>query len=543
MQADGHPLQHHQGFDADAHHHAAAVQRLLEAASTSGGHRHHPPPPPPPPRHAPPHGFGVPQQGAPGPADVAAATAMFHLAQQQQQHQHLRGPAAASRLSADAATFHAGALLPSGGGGGGGHNAYPDAAGVAAAAAQMLAYHQQALSAGGQPAAGPGRFASVSAGAAYGLHHPQHAHAQQHHLLALPPPPGALASPQHHHHHHHAHAPHHAGGAGTLPFGGLGISGVLEAAGAGAAAAVAATAAVHQHAAAAAAAAAAVAAQQAAAAAGGPLGAGSSSAAAAAAAAAAGNRLRARKADWVIVTEDTAIKNAAGAVAKVLSRMAPQGYCCPVFMERKTARYTGVVSVAVKAIAVARGYVANEGSGHEVGFQPYLRGDPSACAYGACRPPGAPSMSAAEAARSEQLAQRINTQLLSSAAAGDLAALELLQQASQRLGGSSPPLGLSPRGASPALLGGSPPLMGGSPPSWALNELPGRLADPSGGSGGSSVCGEDEPGGGQWADLEQAELAFDVYKVRACGWVGRKGGSLLPPPLWCARALLSRACR
>jgi hypothetical protein len=32
-------------------------------------------------------------------------------------------------------------------------------------------------------------------------------------------------------------------------------------------------------------------------------------------------------------------------------------------MERKAAQYTSVVSVAVKAIAVARGYVANEGTG------------------------------------------------------------------------------------------------------------------------------------------------------------------------------------
>ena len=41
--------------------------------------------------------------------------------------------------------------------------------------------------------------------------------------------------------------------------------------------------------------------------------------------------------------------------------------------EKKTQSFTAVVSVAVKAIAVARGYVCNEGSGHEVAFQPYLR--------------------------------------------------------------------------------------------------------------------------------------------------------------------------
>lgn len=89
----------------------------------------------------------------------------------------------------------------------------------------------------------------------------------------------------------------------------------------------------------------------------------------------AAGRARARKADWVIVTEDTAIKNAAGAVAKVLGRVAGQGLCCPVFTEKKTDKYTAVVSVAVKAIAVARGYVVNEGTGHEVAFQPYLRTD------------------------------------------------------------------------------------------------------------------------------------------------------------------------
>ncbi|KXZ51069.1 hypothetical protein GPECTOR_14g54 [Gonium pectorale] len=82
---------------------------------------------------------------------------------------------------------------------------------------------------------------------------------------------------------------------------------------------------------------------------------------------------RARKADYVIVTEDTAIKNAAGAIAKVLGRVSNQGQCCPVYTEKKTDSFTTVISVAVKAIAVARGYVCNEGMGNEVGFQPYLR--------------------------------------------------------------------------------------------------------------------------------------------------------------------------
>ncbi len=96
-------------------------------------------------------------------------------------------------------------------------------------------------------------------------------------------------------------------------------------------------------------------------------------AAAAAAAANSAKQQRARKADYVIVTEDTAIKNAAGAIAKVLGRVSNQGQCCPVYTEKKTESFTTVISVAVKAIAVARGYVCNEGMGHEVGFQPYLR--------------------------------------------------------------------------------------------------------------------------------------------------------------------------
>ncbi|KAG2449902.1 hypothetical protein HYH02_000008 [Chlamydomonas schloesseri] len=95
--------------------------------------------------------------------------------------------------------------------------------------------------------------------------------------------------------------------------------------------------------------------------------------AAAAAGASSAKQQRARKADYVIVTEDTAIKNAAGAIAKVLGRVSNQGQCCPVYTEKKTESFTTVISVAVKAIAVARGYVCNEGMGNEVGFQPYLR--------------------------------------------------------------------------------------------------------------------------------------------------------------------------
>lgn len=86
----------------------------------------------------------------------------------------------------------------------------------------------------------------------------------------------------------------------------------------------------------------------------------------------ASSKLRARKADYVIVTEDTAIKNAAGAVTKVLTRVSVLGQCCPVYTEKRNDCFTAVISVAVKAIAVARGYVFNEGTGHEVGFQPFL---------------------------------------------------------------------------------------------------------------------------------------------------------------------------
>ena len=107
--------------------------------------------------------------------------------------------------------------------------------------------------------------------------------------------------------------------------------------------------------------------------AGGGMNMGMAAAAAAAAGASSAKQQRARKADYVIVTEDTAIKNAAGAIAKVLGRVSNQGQCCPVYTEKKTESFTTVISVAVKAIAVARGYVCNEGMGNEVGFQPYLR--------------------------------------------------------------------------------------------------------------------------------------------------------------------------
>eukprot|EP00201_Polytomella_parva_P008766 CAMPEP_0175051722 /NCGR_PEP_ID=MMETSP0052_2-20121109/7965_1 /TAXON_ID=51329 ORGANISM="Polytomella parva, Strain SAG 63-3" /NCGR_SAMPLE_ID=MMETSP0052_2 /ASSEMBLY_ACC=CAM_ASM_000194 /LENGTH=674 /DNA_ID=CAMNT_0016316053 /DNA_START=1345 /DNA_END=3369 /DNA_ORIENTATION=+ len=95
--------------------------------------------------------------------------------------------------------------------------------------------------------------------------------------------------------------------------------------------------------------------------------------------ASAGNR--SRKADYVIVAEETAVKNAAGAIAKVLDRLSMDATAnglqaissCPVFAERKSKNIAAAISVAVKAIAVARDYIANEGHNHEVAFQPYFR--------------------------------------------------------------------------------------------------------------------------------------------------------------------------
>jgi hypothetical protein len=76
-------------------------------------------------------------------------------------------------------------------------------------------------------------------------------------------------------------------------------------------------------------------------------------------------------------------------------RRSLQGLCCPVFTERKTGQPSGVVSVAVKAIAVARSYVTNEGSGHQVAFQPFTRQQPAA---GAAASAGAAPAGAAAAA-------------------------------------------------------------------------------------------------------------------------------------------------
>ncbi|GAX73662.1 hypothetical protein CEUSTIGMA_g1113.t1 [Chlamydomonas eustigma] len=80
-----------------------------------------------------------------------------------------------------------------------------------------------------------------------------------------------------------------------------------------------------------------------------------------------------RKADFVIVNEDTAVKNAAGAITKVLSRVCSQGLSCPLYTERRTDSMSAVISVAIKAIAVAKDYVINEGPLYQVAFQPYLR--------------------------------------------------------------------------------------------------------------------------------------------------------------------------
>ena len=52
--------------------------------------------------------------------------------------------------------------------------------------------------------------------------------------------------------------------------------------------------------------------------------------------------------------QDTAIKNAAGAIAKVLGRVCTQGLSCPVYTERKTEQAAGVISVAVKVSGEGR---------------------------------------------------------------------------------------------------------------------------------------------------------------------------------------------
>ncbi|KAJ9522687.1 hypothetical protein QJQ45_019907 [Haematococcus lacustris] len=277
------------------------------------------------------------------------------------------------------------------------------------------------------------------------------------------------------------------------------------------------------------------------------------------------SRSRSRKADWVIVTEDTAIKNAAGAVAKVLSRVGPQGLCCPVFTEKKTDKYTRVVSVAVKAIAVARGYVCNEGTGHEVGFQPYLRHDPSSAWSGSSRPPGAPpcggqwpgeigdvtqlSGPGSHSGFPPSLTRQTSGLSCRGVPGGDSpvpglppsvygcspsAASSVSGAGVRGLSprGSSPP-GASPRGSSPR--GSSPMPRGGSPVQWggaAAGGLGGsrpqglalggsRMEEGEGGqvagmvvggSSGSSSCTEEE-GGGHLAEAERSEMAFDVFKV------------------------------
>eukprot|EP00798_Chlamydomonas_sp_ICE-L_P003191 gene3191-13207_t len=76
---------------------------------------------------------------------------------------------------------------------------------------------------------------------------------------------------------------------------------------------------------------------------------------------------RSKRADYVIV------KNAAGALAKVLGRISHLGIACPLYTEKRSENFISVVGVGVKAIAVSRGYVVNENTGHEVAFQPYLR--------------------------------------------------------------------------------------------------------------------------------------------------------------------------
>lgn len=196
---------------------------------------------------------------------------------------------------------------------------------------------------------------------------------------------------------------------------------------------------------------------------------------------------RARKADYVIVTEDTAIKNAAGAVAKVLGRVSNQGQCCPVYTEKKTDSFTTVISVAVKAIAVARGYVCNEGMGQEVGFQPYLR----------------------------HLDRRLDLDLLAKwlsdrkpagmAVGGMGAGGGALAAAAAAAGvGRSGLLGLGPMGGIAHMaMGGHAPMVG----SMGGSAVPGGSGGPKTVGDGSDLLDEES------MHDERCELAFDVFKV------------------------------
>jgi hypothetical protein len=207
---------------------------------------------------------------------------------------------------------------------------------------------------------------------------------------------------------------------------------------------------------------------------------------------------------------------------------------------------------------VARGYVVNEGTGHEVGFQPYLRGDPSAATNSMSRPPGAPTMGGASPplldslndsatqhaiAVARQLSMGASGALPTSTLGGTSSlglgrsgsimgtSPDLSGSCSALLGGLSPP-GSSPRGASPR--GVSPPRstsLPSGPDGAPRNRSSNKLNDPfaaagllssgievGGGSGSSSVVGDDELcGGSREQEMEHEEIAFDVYKVRGGG--------------------------
>lgn len=159
-----------------------------------------------------------------------------------------------------------------------------------------------------------------------------------------------------------------------------------------------------------------------------------------------------------------------------------------MFTEKKTDRYTAVVSVAVKAITVARGYVGNEGTGHELGFQPYLRGEGGGSMVGGGgggggKGPGSRSSSASAAGLGEHSTHEGRVEGPQAQEQGGR------QRQRQRQQGLAQPQ-VSDRGRE-----------GG---------LGGEGAEPAG------LVDEDAVGG-VGVDTEQAEMAFDVFKLPQVG--------------------------
>ena len=136
------------------------------------------------------------------------------------------------------------------------------------------------------------------------------------------------------------------------------------------------------------------------------------------------------KADYVIVNTTTDVKNAAGAVAKVVGRASTNGHC-PVFIRAASAvrlfqaqndlsavvspgwsvpmtpravKSVSAVAVAVKTIAAARTYLIMDTVGHELAFQPYLR---RAAAATATTPEMRPFMSDPEAVHLHALEKEV----------------------------------------------------------------------------------------------------------------------------------------